>query len=260
MIKRIKYKKVFFHYYNESQNTSAVLLLHGLGGTSFSFKKYFYILETQKIPFLASDHPFHGKTDEKDFFVYVDKIYEFLRKQGIDKIKIVSHSFGSFITELFYNRYKNFVTEIMLITPFIEAKKQTKGVGLFLYKKKYFFKFAGNILSIFPEKFKYPDYSKIRRKPYYAYWLNDMTHCDRKGYFDVQYFISDRKSENPEFLKMSEIHLGKYDVITYSDLTLKLLKKYQVKNITVHEGDHLLPLKEFFYFKDFFIKFVKQNG
>lgn len=260
MIKTIKYKNVFFHYYNETQNNTAILLFHGLGGTSFSFKKYFFILETQKIPFFASDHPFHGKTEEKDFKLYVDKIYEFLKKHGINQVKIVSHSFGSFITELFYDKYKNFITEIMLITPFIEAKKQTKGMGLFLYNKKNIFKFAGKILSLIPEKFKYPDYSKIGKKPYYAYWLNDMTHCDRKGYFDIQYFISDRKSENTDFLKISEIHLAKYDVITYSDLTLKLLKSYQVKNIIVHNGDHLLPLKEFYYFKDFFIKFIKQNG
>lgn len=260
MIHIKKFKGVYFHYALSNQGKNAVLLLHGLGGTSYSFKKYFYLLEDQKISFFASDHPYHGKTDEIDFEIYTDIIYEFIKKYDFTTIKIVSHSFGSYITELFYKKYGGFVNKIMLITPFIEAQKQTKGIGLFLYKKKAFFRYAGKILSIFPEKFKYPDYSKIRKKPYYAYWINDMTHCDRKGYFKIQYFISDRKMENPDFLKISEIHLGRYDIITYSDLTLKLLKKYNIGNLKIHPGDHLLPLKEFDYFKKEFLNFINENG
>lgn len=260
MIHRRKFKGVYFHYDVNKEKKHAVLLLHGLGGTSYSYKRFFYLLEDKKISFFAPDHPFHGKTDEKNFEIYTDIIYEFIKKNDITNIQVVSHSFGSYVTELFYKKYKSFVNGIMLITPFIEAQKQTKGIGLFLYKQKSFFKHAGDILSLFPEKFKYPDYSKIGRKPYYAYWINDMTHCDRKGYFQIQYFISDRKIENSDFLKVSEVHLGRYDVITYSDLTLKLLKQYEVNSIKVHPGDHLIPLKEFEYFKYEFLNFIDKNG
>ncbi|MEO0288905.1 MAG: alpha/beta hydrolase [candidate division WOR-3 bacterium] len=256
MIKKIKFKGVFFHLSENNKIKEPVLLLHGLGGTSYSFKRYFYLLDAQEISFFASDHPYHGKTDVENFEIYVDIIYELIKKYEFEKIKIVSHSFGSYVTELFYKKYDTLVSKIMLITPFIEAKQQTKGIGLLLYNKKNLFKYAGNFLSLFPQKFKYPDYSKVGRKPYYAYWINDMTHCDRKGYFKIQYFISDRKIENPEFLKISEVHLGRYDVITYSDRTLKLLKNYEVRNIKIHMGDHLLPLKEFEYFKKEFLNFI----
>ncbi len=256
MLYKVKYKNVFFHYKALNSRKSCILLLHGLGGTSYSFKRYFKILEEKNISFFASDHPFHGYTEERDFQTYVDTIFELIEKKGYKEIKIVSHSFGSYVTELFYTKFKGSVKNIMLITPFIEAKKQTKGLGLFLYEKKEFFRYAGKILSIFPEKFKYPDYAKIGRKPYYAYWLNDMTHTERKGYFEIQYFVADRKIENSEFLNVSEIHLGIYDIITYCDLTQRLLKNYNVKNIFLHKGDHLFPLKEFKNFKENFIQFV----
>ncbi len=259
MIKRVYYKGVFFHYNLKNQHEKSILFFHGLGGTSYSFKEYFYLLNDKESSFFAPDHPFHGKTDLKDFKLYIDIIFQFLLKNKIQKVKIVSHSFGSFITELFNNRYSDSVEDIMLITPFIEAKKQTKGFGLFLYNNKNFFKLSGKLLSLFPEKFKYPDYSKIHKKPYYAYWINDMTHCDRKGYFDIQYFISDRKPQYPDYLKKSDIILGRYDLITYCDLTLKLLKGYEYKSVKIYPGDHLFPLKEFKFFKDDFLNFIYKN-
>lgn len=258
MLFRKKFKNVFFHYKIENYNKNCVLLLHGLGGTSYSFRKYFEILEKKNISFFASDHPFHGYTEERDFKTYVNTIFEFIKKNGCKEIKIVSHSFGSYVTELFYTKFKGSVKSIMLITPFIEAKKQTKGLGLLLYERKEFFRYAGKILSIFPEKFKYPDYARIGRKPYFAYWVNDMTHADRKGYFEIQYFVADRKIENSEFLNVSEIHLGIYDIITYCDMTKRLLKNYDLKNIFLHKGDHLFPLKEFNTFKENFIRFVER--
>ncbi len=63
MIKRVYYKGVFFHYNLKNQNEKSILFFHGLGGTSYSFKEYFYLLNDKESSFFAPDHPFHGKTD-----------------------------------------------------------------------------------------------------------------------------------------------------------------------------------------------------
>lgn len=256
MIKKAVYKKVFF-FYSKGSGKDAILILHGLGGTSWSMRRYFSILEKMNVSFIASDHPSHGYTSETDFNRYIEAINEFSVRIGIERYSIISHSFGAFFAETLHKRFKEKINKVMLVTPLLEITKQTKGIGLYFYTHPYFFDIAGNIGSHIPQHYRYPDYAYIGRKPYYAYWLSDMTHCNIKEYFKIQSFVSAKKLIYDDYLKGAEIHLGKYDTITDARLTLDLIKNRGA--ITkVHNADHLLPLKEFYYFKNYFIDFVKK--
>ncbi|PIP14209.1 MAG: hypothetical protein COX48_02040 [bacterium (Candidatus Stahlbacteria) CG23_combo_of_CG06-09_8_20_14_all_34_7] len=257
MILRKFRKNVFFHY-SKNQNNKSVILLHGLGGTGFAFKKLFGFLQNNNISFLASDHPSHGKTNEKDFNKYIDSIIDFLNENKIERFVIIAHSFGVEFAEMLFERINCRIDGIMLVTPIIEVKKQTKGFKLFIYKHKIIFNITGNLMSLLPQRWRYPDYTSLRRKIYLFYWLSDMTHCNIKEYFKIQSFVSDKKMTNTEFIKKSQVYLGKSDVITYSDLTYNLVANYAEKTV-IHYGDHLYPLKEYTVFENDVFDFLKEK-
>ena len=257
MIARKFRNKVFFHS-SKIQREKTVILLHGLGGTGFAFRKLFGFFEENNISFIAPDHPSHGKTTEKNFDSYADEIIKFLDENKVKRTVIIAHSFGAAFAEILFERINDRIDGIMLVTPLLEVKSQTKGFGLFTYEHKKLFDIAGSVMSVLPQRWRYPDYASLRRKLYPAYWLSDMTHCSIREYFKIQSYVADKKMTNKEFIRHSQVFLGRSDVITYADLTETLVSKYAEKTET-HYGDHLYPLKEYPMFRKEVYEFLKEK-
>ncbi|HAV92367.1 TPA: hypothetical protein DCW38_04215 [candidate division WOR-3 bacterium] len=257
MISRKYRNRVFFHC-SKNQNNKTVILLHGLGGTSFAFRKIFASLSKKNISFIAPDHPSHGKTFENDFNRYIDELINFMDENRVERAVLIAHSFGACFAEMLFERMHNRIDGIMLVTPLLEVKRQTKSTGLFTYAHKWIFDFAGNLMSYLPQRWRYPDYASLTRKLYPFYWISDMTHCNIKEYFKIQSFVSDKRMTNISFIENSIVYLGKSDVITFADLTKSLVFKY-AKRVTIHEGDHLYPLKEYPIFEKEVFAFLEEN-
>ncbi|MDD3803911.1 MAG: alpha/beta hydrolase [bacterium] len=253
-----EFKNNIFYHASAKQNRESLVLLHGLGGTGYAFKRLFLALEKKDVSFIAPDHPSHGKTIESDFVKYVEFILNLLTERRSERFIIISHSFGAVYAELLFERAKERIDQIMLVTPLLEARKQTKGMGLFTYDHPFLFDVAGNLMSVLPQRWRYPDYCRLGKKPYPFYWMSDMTHCNIREYFRIQRFVSEKRMTNIDFMSFSRVHLGKSDTITYADLTEKLVRGCAQK-VVVHEGDHLYPLKEHRIFEDEVFSILKEK-
>jgi len=242
LLKRGTYKGVFFHHSQGSKR--GVLFLHGLGGTGYSFRRFFPVLSENNVPFIASDHPFHGYTTTDsfdDYCINVKKAADILMPQGYD---ICAHSFGAYFAEQIYYLEKNPSKKILLFNPLLEIKNQSKGTGKYLYSNLQYYKYLSEHKIPVKQKWRYPDYARLGNKAYICYWLSDMTHVDINGYFKTHVIAGERKIKRLEWLDVSEVHLGRYDIITYSDLTEEFLKRTKAK-VFVHKAEHLFPLKHF---------------
>lgn len=249
---------VFFHS-SKRGGGKMLLLLHGLGGTGYAFRRLFPSLDKAGVAYLAPDHPSHGKTAENDFKRYADCILSVLKERESEKFIIVSHSFGAVFAEMLFERARERIDAIMLVTPLLEARRQTKGMGLFTYEHPSLFDAAGRVMSVLPQRWRYPDYARLGKKPYPFYWMSDMTHCNIREYFRIQRFVSVKRMTNIDFMSRSRVYLGKSDTITYAELTEKLVSGC-AQRVVIHEGDHLYPLKEHKIFEDEVFSLLREKN
>lgn len=240
-LKRGTYKGVFFHHSSGSRR--GVLFLHGLGGTGYSFRRFFPLLREKNIPFIATDHPYHGYTKTESFEEYclnTKKAADLLMPKGYD---ICAHSFGAYFANRIFNLDKA-DKKLLLFNPLLEIKNQSKGIGEYLYSNLQYYRYISTHKVPVKQKWRYPDYAKLGNKAYICYWLSDMTHVDINGYFKTHVVAGEHIIKDFEWLDRSEVHLGRYDIITYSDLTHEFLKRTKAK-VIIHNAEHLYPLKHY---------------
>lgn len=243
-----------YHYYNANNNKPIILFLHGLGGTGYAFRKYFTILKNNKISYLSTDHPFHGKTKIDSIEEYIDWLITVINNKHKGKVIIVAHCYGAEIAKqiVLTNRLK--IKKVLLFNPLIDTNNQSKGFLKLIYHCNYILNTLA-ILRWLPKLHHYPDYASIGNKPYIVYWLNDMTHVNIKKYIELQKNLRYIAFNNDKWINGSHIILGNKDTITNTKSTINLIMKMQT-NTLILEGNHLLPLINFNKIEKIFINFL----
>ncbi len=125
-------KQIAFY---ESGRGTDVLLLHGNPGTRNDFQKLIKLLPTDKLKIIAVDRPGHGESinvpNLNNGVFDSMKLYKYLiNKKFKNKFYIIAYSLGAYFTLRLMKDFSDKIKGIILISPFIEAKKDDKASGV----------------------------------------------------------------------------------------------------------------------------------
>ena len=121
--------------YTRSQNGKTVLLLHGWGGSLNSFRTLEKQLIDSGFSVITIDFPgFGGSSLPPETFEMIDYfkiVAELLEQENIEKVSIVSHSFGGRVALLLASYLPNKIERLVLcdsagIKPIFSLKKSIK--------------------------------------------------------------------------------------------------------------------------------------
>ena len=169
-------KLTYIQKKNNCKSCKNILFIHGTGGSSLSFME----LESY-IPadynFYALDLPGAGKStssigkynNDSNKFIdfYIECIYNFQQIVGLDKVIIIGHSFGAYISVNYCYKYSNLVESLILFNPallFPTLGSFGPYYGIFfkLMAPYSFFRFTSKLLIL-----QLLDLFKINDKAYY---------------------------------------------------------------------------------------------
>ncbi len=151
-----------------------VLILHGWGGSSDSWKEVIEILEN-KFKVVCPDLPGFGKTDFPKFAWelkdYVKWLSQFVEKLNLNKFYLLGHSFGARIAVKFAVLFPQKIEKLILvdaagIKPQINLKTKfvflLAKMGNAIFSRKPFHKFQDSVSSIFYKIFRIKDYARAK--------------------------------------------------------------------------------------------------
>lgn len=113
--------KDFTIHYKKEGNGHPLIILHGLGNNSQSWKSQLELL-SHKFTVIAWDAPGYGESSDpkeefKHFSQFADVLKEFVDKLGYKSIYLLGHSMGSAIAIDFTSRYPETVNKLIIADP-----------------------------------------------------------------------------------------------------------------------------------------------
>lgn len=217
-------KYYYLNYkHKTTKNNETILFLHGWGGSKDSF---FYLEKSLQNKFNIISIDFYGFGKSKLFknqlsiYDYVNELYLFLKRKGINELEIICHSFGFRVAIILSSLYDIKINKILVFSGaglkpkfnFITYLK----IKLYKIRKK-IFNTNYKIEDIGDKSYLYPTFVKV---------VNE--HLD--------YLIKDIKSN--VFLVW-----GKYDNVVKLHMYKKLLKQVNNCSGVILSGDHFAYLK-----------------
>ncbi|MEI4771318.1 alpha/beta hydrolase [Psychrobacillus sp. FJAT-51614] len=130
-MKTVQIKGSSVAYLDEGQG-EALFLMHGFCGSSAYWSKVIPKL-TEQYRVIAIDLPGHGDSEVQDnvnqIDLYADFIYQFLDSLKIEKVTMLGHSLGGYITLAFADKYSERLNGFSLIhsTGFPDSEEAKKG-------------------------------------------------------------------------------------------------------------------------------------
>ena len=122
--------KLFYRKYGEG---APIIIVHGLYGASDNWHSIARVLSENFEVFLI-DQRNHGRSphsDEHNYDVMLEDLYEFIENQNIDKAILIGHSMGGKTVMHFANKYPEKVSNLIVldIAPksYVEIAKKNKG-------------------------------------------------------------------------------------------------------------------------------------
>jgi pimeloyl-ACP methyl ester carboxylesterase len=105
-------------HYESAGEGSALVLLHGIGSNSTSWKRQLSEL-SQDFRVIAWDAPGYGRSSDPpagppSMRIYADCLRAFLLSLQLDRIGLLGHSMGGVIAQEFYRVYPDFVNALIL--------------------------------------------------------------------------------------------------------------------------------------------------
>lgn len=105
-------------HYDKQGSGSPLILLHGLGNNSQSFRDQIAQLK-KSFTVIAWDAPGYGKSSDmpklfKNFTEFSDVLKQFITKLNYDSVHLLGHSMGAAIAVDFAHRYPNMVKKLIL--------------------------------------------------------------------------------------------------------------------------------------------------
>jgi pimeloyl-ACP methyl ester carboxylesterase len=144
------YEKDHMHevYTTTAKDLPHLVVLHGFAGTSLTFIRMFehlrthfqvHALDTFGVGLSSRGNWREDMTSEEVSNYYVDAIEEWRKQVGISSFVLAGHSFGGYISTLYFERYADRVDHLMLLSPagtarFTDEEKtnHVKGLGFLL--------------------------------------------------------------------------------------------------------------------------------
>jgi len=152
-----------------------LLILHGWGGSSDSWKRVIEILERENIKVIAPDFPGFGKSKTPpvpwSLQNFVEWLKEFLENLKIDKFFLLGHSFGGRVAIKFSLNFSEKIKALILIDPAgIKQKWGPKEVLIFylallgnaIFAKSFLRRFKDKARNLFYRFFRDRDYGKAK--------------------------------------------------------------------------------------------------
>ena len=114
MILEVENKKIFY-VIKKSGKSKAIILIHGSGGSSYTWKNQLNLNIEYDIVVL--DLPSHGKSDnfpELSLNLYVDTLHQLIKVLKYESVIVGGHSLGGAIVQQYYFTYPNEVSGLIL--------------------------------------------------------------------------------------------------------------------------------------------------
>ncbi len=170
MIKKIlSFDNIPIRYLIKKGEKECVLFLHGVGGGYQCWKPIYNYLHEKGHSVIALDLRSHGKSGKPiknncNMLSIIKDINLILNKEGINKISLVGHSYGTFVAINYYSKFKEKVSNIVLMGSHHNPAKDNSfkyGLNIFMLIPK--------ILSLFYKKDKFfeIDFSKYKGRSDY---------------------------------------------------------------------------------------------
>jgi len=173
----VKEKKIILHNlkinYKEKGEGPSLLILHGWGGSSDSWKKVQEFIGKRGYKVIVPDLPGFGKSDTPPrpwgIEDYVKFVKDFTEKVGIDKFILVGHSFGGSLASKFSAQNPQKVKDLVLCAPAgIKPRPGLKEKAIFfvsrigrkIFRQKFLVKSKAQAENFFYAMIRYKDYSK----------------------------------------------------------------------------------------------------
>lgn len=130
-----------------------VLILHGWGSSSKSWKQVKQLLENEGFSVFVPDLPGFGENalpdspwSAKD---YAQWLNQWTEEHQLSKFSLIGHSFGGAVAALFATKYSNKVERLILVAPAIIRQKKLKQRIFFFLSKIGGLIFSLSVLTIF---------------------------------------------------------------------------------------------------------------
>ena len=130
----LKYRNVRIHekdhmhelYTASNPRLPHLVLLHGYGGTSLTFIRTFqhlnshfqvHALDTFGVGLSSRGQWKDKMTMEETGRYYIEAVEEWRKSVGIENFILAGHSFGGYISALYYERYRERVNQLIFLSP-----------------------------------------------------------------------------------------------------------------------------------------------
>ena len=258
-------RKIYYRKNNFIPNRDTLVFIHGVSGSSSAWLLYEEKFKNE-YNILTFDLRGHGKShrykeyDDYKIEEFTEDLFQLLNFLNIEKIIMISHSYGTFIALEFISKYEKHVKASILLSPNYDVKimPSSKPFGTFL-----------NIIS----RLKLPiSDDKIRKHIDYSKYLNTGDFNIRRTIADLDntglqvYFMSTKqtfKLNYKELLNKINIPIliisGENDTIfpvKYAQEMNKMIKNSEI-NI-IKNTNHILVLNNFKDVSNQIEKFIKK--
>lgn len=208
--KKINISGIETRYRVTGKSDNKVLIFHGWGGTSYSWRDVSYCLSQKGFEVIALDLPGFGETqppeDAWDTDDYIKFLLSFVKKLDLKDFYLLGHSFGGALALKFTFKHKELVKKLVLCDPAIIRKER---LGIRQKISKFGSKYFSKIIAKTP---LYPFFEKA------AYWFAgayDYYHANAIMKEIFQKVISEDMSDIAQKLnKECLIVWGEYDQAT----------------------------------------------
>lgn len=245
-------RQIYYRQNDYKPERKTILFVHGVSGSSSAWVKYEESLKNE-YNIISLDLRGHGKSKKPSEYedykieLFADDIYELIKFLNIDKVVIVSHSFGSIVALSFIENHKEMVEGVILISPQSNVKD--------MFSAKIVKPFIDLLTRFFPRSKKstagtHIDYSK---------YLNSGDWNVRRSYADIRntglktYLYSTKQTfefNGQSALESIEVPTliihGELDSIFPLKYAEKIKSEIKNSKITViKNSDHILVLNNF---------------
>jgi pimeloyl-ACP methyl ester carboxylesterase len=216
--------KEFIHYKKNNflKKRKTLVFVHGLSGSSSAWINYEKRFE-KNFNVLSFDLRGHGKSFRpkklKEYKIekFSEDLYKIVKKEKINNLLLIGHSFGNLIVLDFFRKHKKFVNSLILIS--IDVSPAKRKLNRIVVP---FLKLAGlmNYFPVFKKTGGHIDYTKYFET----------------GDWNIRRMIADISNTGLRSLLFSTYYAYKFDMEEY-------LKKIKVPTLIIHGNkDTIFPI------------------
>lgn len=182
---------------SNNKDAQTLLLIHGNFGTAISWvscfdhlSPYFNIIALDLPGYGRTYSTFHSYTTTQSLDFYAKFIASFLNEMNINKVYILAHSYGGFLSAHFANKFPHMISHLLLLNTagLLPTLSNTGAFWAFIFKMSLLYspRFFGELgIFVFYALFK-----AFINNDYYLYWFYISSSCEVWGDRHMANFIT----------------------------------------------------------------------